>query len=52
MKSMRKTRVLIAHIPEELHNQVKSLASFRGMSIRQWIEIAIKELIKKEIKHQ
>jgi len=44
-KEIKRPRI-IADIDPELFKQLKHCAVHRGMTIKQWIEIAIKMLIK------
>ena len=43
---------LVVWLPTELHNIIKGRAAFRGMRIREWIELAIKERLKEEMKYE
>ena len=43
----RRARLLI-DIDEQLHKEAKIRATFRGQSLRYWVELAIKERIVKE----
>ena len=45
-----KNKILIVSLPERTHNEVKYRAVFRGMTIKQWIETAIRMLINHEQK--
>lgn len=43
---------LTIQVDNDLHRIVKSRALFRGMSVRQWVEMAIKERIKEEQQYE
>lgn len=47
----KKKRLLI-DVSQELHKEVKARAVFRGLSIRQWVEMAIKERIREERQYE
>ena len=45
-----KKKMLLVSLPEYLHKEVKYRAVFRGMTIKQWVEAAIRMLINHEQK--
>lgn len=44
-----KLRRLVAEIPEDLHQMVKTRALKKKLTVREWLSLAITELISKEM---
>jgi hypothetical protein len=51
-KDNSKLKRLVVDLPIEMHSVIKGRAAFRGMKIREWILLAIRERIKEEMRYE
>jgi hypothetical protein len=52
MESKKRGKRLSMDMDEELHKVIKARAAFRGLTIKEWLELAIKERILNEQKYE
>jgi len=52
MEEKKHKKRIIIDVSDQVHREVKTRASFRGITIKRWVELAIAERIKEEQKHE